>query len=193
MGYCFPFHTLHSIIMGGIDRMFNEEVEILEEMLRNKMIEDADKFVKHTYNWEYYRSCDNRRLVISAMQKAAHKLNYKFKLNFEGRRISYIKWYHNDIWISIINGFNLPLLPEKNIKPKRNPIPGVLRHEVFHRDGYRCLECGATNHETSLEVDHIIPVAQGGTDELDNLQTLCRTCNQAKGNRAWTASPAKAK
>lgn len=156
-------------------------------MLRNKMIEDADKFVKQTYNWEYHRSSDHRELVISALQKAADKQNYKFKLNLEGRRISYIKWYHNDIWIRIINGFNMPLLPERNLKPRRNPISTVLRHEVFLRDGYRCRECGATNHETRLEVDHIIPVSQGGTDELENLQTLCAECNRAKSNRAWTA------
>ena len=155
------------------------------------MVEDADKFVKHTYNWEYHRSGENRELVISSLQKSAGKLNYKFKLNFEDEKVSHIKWYHNDIWIQIVNGFHLPILPEKNLKPKRNPIPGVLRHEVFQRDGYRCRECGATNCETSLEVDHIIPVSQGGTDELGNLQTLCCMCNRAKGNRNWTAPPGK--
>ena len=70
---------------------------------------------------------------------------------------------------------------------KRIPINAALRHEVFVRDGYRCLECGASNQDTSLEVDHIIPVNQGGTDELNNLQTLCMQCNRAKSNRAWKA------
>jgi predicted restriction endonuclease len=156
------------------------------------MIEDADRFVKNTYNWEYHRSSENRELVISALEETASKLNYSFELNFEDERVSYIKWYHNDIWIRIVNGFHLPILPERNTRPKRNPIPGVLRHEVFRRDGYRCRECGATNHETSLEVDHIIPVSQGGTDELGNLQTLCTPCNRAKGNRTWTAPPVSA-
>ena len=70
---------------------------------------------------------------------------------------------------------------------KRNPISGSLRHEIFKRDCYRCVECGQSNRQTILHVDHLIPVAQGGTDELGNLQTLCQRCNLAKSNRKWTA------
>lgn len=42
-----------------------------------------------------------------------------------------------------------------------------------------CLCCGATH--TPLTVDHIIPISQGGTNDLDNLQPLCQSCNSAKG------------
>ena len=68
---------------------------------------------------------------------------------------------------------------------KRKPIPGKLRHRVFERDNYRCRECGATNKETTLHVDHIKPVAKGGTNEIDNLQTLCEKCNLAKHTDEW--------
>ena len=36
-----------------------------------------------------------------------------------------------------------------------------------------------------LHCDHIISVAQGGTDEMDNLQTLCDDCNLAKSDKCW--------
>ena len=75
----------------------------------------------------------------------------------------------------------------KKKERKRNPIESRLRHEVFKRDNYKCKECGKTKEETILHVDHIIPVAQGGNDELDNLQTLCQACNLAKSNRKWKA------
>lgn len=68
---------------------------------------------------------------------------------------------------------------------KREHIPPRLRHEVFKRDNYRCRECGATNKETTLEIDHIVPVAKGGNNDLSNLQTLCKTCNRAKHTRTW--------
>jgi hypothetical protein len=52
------------------------------------------------------------------------------------------------------------------------------RFLVFKRDRYRCRICGRSGVE--LEVDHILAVAQGGTDRLDNLQTLCFDCNRGK-------------
>ena len=68
---------------------------------------------------------------------------------------------------------------------RREHIPARLRHEVFRRDNYRCRECGATNKETTLEIDHIVPVSKGGTNSLSNLQTLCKKCNRAKHTRTW--------
>ena len=56
---------------------------------------------------------------------------------------------------------------------------------MFKRDGYRCRECGASKDETSLEIDHIVPVARGGTNDIDNLQTLCRECNRMKHTDEW--------
>jgi hypothetical protein len=126
-----------------------------------------------------------RELVLEEFQDIASKFQLKFDLEFANGEVSHIKWYHEDKWIRPINGFIKPIIPEKNLKPRRNPIPATLRHEVFLRDGYRCLECGATNNNKMLEADHIIPVSQGGTDELDNLQTLCIDCNRGKSNRAW--------
>lgn len=35
----------------------------------------------------------------------------------------------------------------------------------------------------SAEVDHIVPHANGGRNDPENLQVLCRRCNQSKGNR----------
>ena len=70
-------------------------------------------------------------------------------------------------------------------KTKKNPTSGPLQHECLKRDRYRCRECGATNQDTVLEIDHIIPKSQGGCDELYNLQTLCMVCNRVKHNRHW--------
>jgi len=68
-------------------------------------------------------------------------------------------------------------------KRKRTGVPRGLRKEVFKRDGYKCVQCGASKEDgATLHVDHIIPVAKGGTDELDNLQTLCKDCNLNKSD-----------
>lgn len=71
-------------------------------------------------------------------------------------------------------------------EPVRTTIPLKDRWAVLKRDNYRCVKCGAnpsSNHEIELEVDHIFPVAKGGGNSLENLQVLCRECNQGKKDR----------
>lgn len=63
---------------------------------------------------------------------------------------------------------------------RKQIIPYALRKEVFERDAYRCQEC---NGWLALSVDHIVPESHGGPTTLENLQTLCRSCNSRKGNR----------
>jgi len=65
---------------------------------------------------------------------------------------------------------------------RRRSLPKGIRHEVHMRDNFKCTECGKGNSEESLEVDHIIPISKGGTDELFNLRTLCKTCNREKSD-----------
>ncbi|QUI30672.1 HNH endonuclease [Streptomyces alfalfae] len=48
---------------------------------------------------------------------------------------------------------------------------------MLARDRFTCQRCSA---RTELEVDHIVPVARGGTWELDNLWTLCKGCHRRK-------------
>lgn len=56
------------------------------------------------------------------------------------------------------------------------------RFEVLRRDGFRCRYCGATPTEGELTVDHVVPVALGGSDAPDNLVAACRACNSGKAS-----------
>jgi hypothetical protein len=69
---------------------------------------------------------------------------------------------------------------------KRKHLNKHLRVQVFARDGYRCLMCGRTANQVELQIDHVISVAEGGTDELENLATLCRDCNAGKSAYRFT-------
>lgn len=55
-----------------------------------------------------------------------------------------------------------------------------VRAAVFIRDGFKCKSCGT---RIDLSIDHVVPVKLGGGDNLENFQTLCRSCNSAKGPR----------
>ena len=55
-----------------------------------------------------------------------------------------------------------------------------LRQFIFDRDKFACLQCGATHN---LTIDHITPLAAGGTNDKSNLQTLCKSCNSLKSDK----------
>jgi diadenosine tetraphosphate (Ap4A) HIT family hydrolase len=62
-------------------------------------------------------------------------------------------------------------------------VPGSVRYEVLKRAKHRCELCGAHEDQAALHVDHIVPRAKGGSDDLSNFQTLCVTCNTNKRDR----------
>lgn len=56
-----------------------------------------------------------------------------------------------------------------------------------------CPECGKpmqnrnrNDLETYMTIDHIVPKAQGGTDNIENLRPLCRACNNKRGMKQIT-------
>lgn len=59
-------------------------------------------------------------------------------------------------------------------------IPAAVKAAVWQRDGGACTQCRATEY---LEFDHVIPHSLGGATSINNLQLLCRRCNQEKGAR----------
>jgi hypothetical protein len=62
-------------------------------------------------------------------------------------------------------------------------LPEELKREVWRRDHYRCQECGvavAGRNGCKPQTHHIKPKSAGGTDELDNLTTLCLVCHATK-------------
>lgn len=73
----------------------------------------------------------------------------------------------------------------KNAVGKRGEVGKAMRFEIMKRDGFRCQICGSTaSDDVKLELDHIIPVADGGETAPYNLWTLCFSCNRGKGKRS---------
>lgn len=57
-----------------------------------------------------------------------------------------------------------------------------LRYEILRRDSHTCRYCGASAPDAPLRVDHVTPVALGGTDEPSSLVTSCEPCNSGKSS-----------
>jgi ribosomal protein S14 len=63
------------------------------------------------------------------------------------------------------------------------------RSSIFRRDGNRCRYCGTARGP--FQIDHVIPLSRGGSNEADNLATACATCNHSKAAMTlaeWEAS-----
>jgi 5-methylcytosine-specific restriction endonuclease McrA len=74
-------------------------------------------------------------------------------------------------------------------KPKRRALSKKTRFEVFKRDRFACQYCGAHPPGVLLHVDHVVAVAEGGTNDMDNLVTACEPCNLGKGARDIGVAP----
>lgn len=70
--------------------------------------------------------------------------------------------------------------PEK--KRARAGVTRRVRFQIFQRDGFRCVYCGATARTSQLHIDHVVPVSKGGTDQPSNLATACADCNLGKAD-----------
>lgn len=64
---------------------------------------------------------------------------------------------------------------------KRTPVSKRTRFSIFKRDFFTCQYCGNKPPSVVLEVDHVLPVAEGGTNATHNLITACFDCNRGKG------------
>lgn len=71
----------------------------------------------------------------------------------------------------------------------RKAISKRVRFAVFERDRYTCRYCGAGGDGVKLHIDHHLAVANGGTNEIDNLLTACEPCNLGKGAMVVAALP----
>ena len=67
-------------------------------------------------------------------------------------------------------------------KSGRNRILPKLRTDVYKRDNHTCQYCGTKYSTNQLSIDHLIPLALGGRDEITNYVTCCRPCNSRKSN-----------
>ena len=76
------------------------------------------------------------------------------------------------------------LVPGAETQSRTRHIPLKIRYNILKRDHFKCLACGRSPSTTAgleLHLDHIEPWSKGGSNEPDNLRTLCSGCNLGKG------------
>lgn len=90
------------------------------------------------------------------------------------------------------------LLQTLELRPVvKRGMSSKLRRQVLERDGGTCQICGSAAGEDSgcepgkrcrLQVDHVVPISQGGTDDPSNLRAVCVYYNKDKADVIRPAS-----
>ncbi len=127
--------------------------------------------------------CDNyRRLrrfyfpyLIFSYTSPAGRSQREYRVSFSSSLIG-----------SILCDVSAAINKKGHAKRQRGAMTADLREAIKQRDNYTCQMCGNSvlkEPNLLLEVDHIIPVSEGGESSADNLQTLCWRCNRIKGKK----------
>lgn len=57
------------------------------------------------------------------------------------------------------------------------------KFRILHRDNFECRYCRAKPGSDMLEVDHLVPVSMGGSDDEINLVAACKKCNRSRSDQ----------
>src|SRR5687768_4076785 len=85
-----------------------------------------------------------------------------------------VDWLRYQRGFLTLHGFCAPSATRKS-------LGRAIRQQVL--SGSACAACDSRDR---LVIDHIIPIARGGTCGAENLQALCDPCNRAKGRRTMS-------
>lgn len=100
-------------------------------------------------------------------------------------KVEIISEYDREIR-SVSITFKLPsiirLLRYVRMKRRFDYVP-FNRANIYARDEYSCQYCGRTLPASELTFDHVVPVAQGGRKDWENIVTCCVACNRRKGGQ----------
>ena len=62
----------------------------------------------------------------------------------------------------------------------RKPISKEIRQLVYNKCNGHCAYCGCKLEYKDMQVDHVLAVGSGGSNDIDNLLPACRQCNYDK-------------
>lgn len=123
-----------------------------------------------------------RRAFILLYEGMAKAVNRQFEtFDFETWSDLSVEAHHEAVGLvnRVVRVPRVILLSAYDRVPKRHIR--FSRHNIYLRDGNTCQFCGKKFSRSDLNLDHIIPKAQGGKTTWENVVTSCIPCNRTKG------------
>ena len=99
------------------------------------------------------------------------------------------KWAVDELAFADVLAAERERAKDRAVALRKKPLSRRVQNAVFKRDGFLCSECGTEPDPKHLHIDHIVPLAAGGSNELSNLRVLCRACNLSKADKIVSLEP----
>jgi len=162
-----------------------------------KIVAEHPEFLRDEERVSYRNMCpeinlfDENNALFFAKGTASISGEYdSFRVKYDHKGLNNYSERHYEECLEFSN-FMFDNLDKKKLskfflenRKRRTPISTKLRFEIFTRDEYKCQYCGRTISDgIKLEIDHKLPLAEGGKDNYDNLITSCNECNNGKSNK----------
>lgn len=111
--------------------------------------------------------CQGKVEIVATYEREVRAVTFSFKLPSVVRLLRFVK-----------------------IRRAKDFVP-FTRANIYTRDAYTCQYCGEAFKSQDLTFDHVIPAAQGGVKNWENIVTACVDCNVQKGARTPVESGMK--
>jgi len=162
-------------------------VEANQEHIRNlKRNHQADNPEKYDEALRKYRETHREEINAKAKERRERDLEHyreigrnSYERHAEERRKYSLEYYK--------------LHPEKSVAATNRRRALKYASKETHTEeewqelkafyNFKCLCCGQQEPDVKLTRDHVIPLTQGGSDSIDNVQPLCARCNSKKNNK----------
>jgi superfamily II DNA or RNA helicase len=197
--------TIIPQVNSWINEYFDPNEDLIGSNLRHDLIKICRHIAIHGFAPEYYEFVDRERFDLGRLanllrRQPKQQQLYSLKTEYESPGNLWRVFYKNfhmfitafDLELTRIileemdpdsNGkyISAPNMPENMID---NEVTKEEKDQIKSRDNFTCLCCYRSGKGVNLQIDHIIPVFQGGRADVENSQTLCKECNMQKGKNA---------
>lgn len=130
----------------------------------------------------YILQKDNRYCVLNARNKVGWTLDISLATKFSDIKKAYnlLDMARRKLRGFQVVDFNINKKVDKRDREKRESISNLERMAIYNKFKGKCGICGKFVPYNEYTIDHIIPLAKGGTNKADNLQCAHRWCNLIK-------------
>lgn len=151
-----------------ISDKLHDELTPRKNSLQQTISEELDRF----YNCDEFRFDTKKEAIVAARAVFDQELSEPVQGVKIARKLGCSTGYPSEFVLEQFESGSA-VIPKEYVR-KRTTLSDAERRSILERDNRQCVRCDSSRE---LEVHHIIPVSDDGSNKPDNLATLCHACH----------------